>query len=50
MVTKISKVQQDSGIFIFGEWSWEKQLLGKVGQNHFSQALLNKSWGKKRSD
>jgi hypothetical protein len=34
MVTKISKVQQDSGIFIFGhykcpffifgEWSWEK--------------------------
>jgi hypothetical protein len=61
MVTKISKVQQDSSIFIFGhykcpififgEWSWEKisKILYILSifllKDHFWE-----KWGKKRSD
>jgi hypothetical protein len=64
MVTKIIKVQQDSGIFIFGhykcpififgEWSWEKLsrvlyiLSIFILKDHFS--TFKKSGGKKRCD
>jgi hypothetical protein len=54
MLTKISKVQQDSGIFIFGEWSWEKlsrflYILTNFILKETTLQLLKK-WGKKRSD